>query len=439
MRVHLVSHASVVVETPDTRIWSDPWLLGKAFNDSWSLHPAPVYDPALLAEIDFLWISHEHPDHFHIPTLRSLPEAFKQRVVVLFQLNNSSKMVDAFRMLGFPQHRLLPHRQRLRLTPETDVYCYQVGQMDSSLGVLAGDEMVFNVNDSPIMTRDCQRIRRDVGDPDVVLNQFSIAGYGGFEDYETHLTKMAADHLTIMLENHRDLGARTTVPFASFIRFCTEDNTYVNDFANRPRDVHDRFEAAGETAAILFPGDVYEVGEPHDSTAALERFDTAEAELGDAPVEHTEPVPLETIAERFGNLVANLHERYPRVLLRRLKPVTVEIPDLASTIRFSIATGSFETLSTSPDVDLVIRSPALAFAFGNPFGVQTLGVSARYTLRHNFRNWALHRVLFGLYNAEVYLRPRYLFRRENMRYLYSRRRDIADQVMHRMSLMVGGR
>ena len=77
--------------------------------------------------------------------------------------------------------------------------------------------------------------------------------------------------------------------------------------------------------------------------------------------------------------------------------------------------------------------------FGNPFGVQTLGVSARYTLRHNFRNWALHRVLFGLYNAEVYLRPRYLFRRENMRYLYSRRRDIADQIMHRMSLMVGGR
>ena len=37
MSVTLVSHASVVIDTGSVRIWTDPWLFGKAFNDSWLL------------------------------------------------------------------------------------------------------------------------------------------------------------------------------------------------------------------------------------------------------------------------------------------------------------------------------------------------------------------------------------------------------------------
>lgn len=52
MQVELVSHASVILRTADTAIWTDPWLTSKVFNNSWTLLEAPAWDPARLATRD---------------------------------------------------------------------------------------------------------------------------------------------------------------------------------------------------------------------------------------------------------------------------------------------------------------------------------------------------------------------------------------------------
>ena len=122
MDVRLIGHASVVIDTGDVRIWCDPWLTGKVFNESWTLFPPPHFEPEWLDEIDYLWISHEHPDHFNIPTLRGLPDEFKQRVTILFQQNTSQKMFDAFSKLGFPNQLALRDRKIVRLSPTTEIY-----------------------------------------------------------------------------------------------------------------------------------------------------------------------------------------------------------------------------------------------------------------------------------------------------------------------------
>ncbi|MGH7905879.1 MAG: MBL fold metallo-hydrolase [Candidatus Binataceae bacterium] len=99
MKIRLVSHASVIVKCSDVTIWSDPWLLSKAFNDSWSLYPAADFSPSLLDDVRFLWLSHEHPDHLNFPTLASLPPDFKQRVTILFQDNNPDRIFAPLRGL----------------------------------------------------------------------------------------------------------------------------------------------------------------------------------------------------------------------------------------------------------------------------------------------------------------------------------------------------
>ena len=53
MKIRLVSHASVIIECSDLTLWTDPWLLGKAFNESWLLFPPACFDDALLDEIDY--------------------------------------------------------------------------------------------------------------------------------------------------------------------------------------------------------------------------------------------------------------------------------------------------------------------------------------------------------------------------------------------------
>ena len=121
MKIHFVGHACIVAECSDTSILMDPWLSGKIFNNSWTLRPEPVLDPALLDRIGYLWISHEHPDHCHFPTLASFPDSFKQRVTILFQTRDSAKMLAAFKGLGYQRFRLLPHREIVPLTGELNL------------------------------------------------------------------------------------------------------------------------------------------------------------------------------------------------------------------------------------------------------------------------------------------------------------------------------
>jgi UDP-MurNAc hydroxylase len=433
MEITLISHASVVVRT-DVSIWTDPWLFGKAFNDSWSLFPEPVLDESLYDSIDYLFISHEHPDHFHIPTLKSLPDNFKKRVKILFQENNSDKVINALNRLGYPNAIRLPHAKKVSLTDTTEVFCYQARSLDSALAESAGGETIVNLNDCELSRRDCRRIRRSVGKVDVVLNQFSIAGYSGFAEREKYLPIQAENVLAKMLANHRDLGAKVTMPFASFIYFSSEDNSYINDFANRPQSAHDYFSRHGEQMAVLFPGETYRIGSSHDSAASLEKFHALYSDTSTRPIEKGSTVALEDISEAFARLAAHLREKYPGLLLRRLKPVTVEVPDLKTTVRFSAASGAFEEVDMA-EPDLIVNSQPLYFAFSFPYGVQTLGVSARYTLIKDYPNWRRYRILFSLNNAELYLKPRFLFTLRNLSFFWQRLPGAMNQFAYKLKVM----
>ena len=429
MQVTLVSHASVIVRTDDAQIWTDPWLLGAAFNNSWALHPSACFAPTALQTIDFLWLSHEHPDHFHVPTLKSLPKEFKERVVVLFQRNNSDKMFAALKLLGFVHFRALPHRAKVQLSPRTAVYCYQQGQINSALGVLHDGQVVFNINDAELSRGDCRLIRRDIGAPNVVLNQFSLAGYGGYVDYETRLPQQATVILSTMLQNHRDLHAGVTIPIASFMYFSHADNRYLNAFANHPSDVVRQFGGAAKDVAVLYPGDTYTVDAAHASEAALERYRQALTCLDSLPYAVAEPVPLDAIAIALQKRSAQLRQHFPMFVLRRLKPVVARIVDLATCVEFCVVTGAIRD-ATGEAPGLEIKSQALEFCFLYPYGVQTLGVSGRYRLLCDYGNWRRHRVVFAMENAEVYLKARYLLTRRMLGYVRDRFNGAAQQLSY---------
>jgi UDP-MurNAc hydroxylase len=435
MNIRFVGHACIVVECSDTSILMDPWFSGKIFNNSWTLHPAPVFDSALLDRIGYLWISHEHPDHCHFPTLGSFPDSFKERVVILFQTRDSEKMVSAFKKLGYQRFRLLPHRKIVRLADDssdaasTKVYCYHAGLMDSALAVLNDGQVVLNANDARISTAECGLIAKDLRHVDLLLNQFSLAGYAGFDPPERFLSERAKQILHNMSAVHRALDAKVTIPFASFIYFSSEDNKYVNRFANTAKDAYNYLIERNLNAAVLFPGDSYEVGSRHDSSQALRRYEALTA--WDAlPYDPIETRPLNEISDAYVAMAEQIRERYSRALLMLLRQVTINIPDLDKTIVFSLANGTIEELPRSTTPDLSINSQPLWFGFQFPFGIQTLGVSARFKLHRNFRNWKLHRIVFSMNNGGVYLRTKYVFTSDFMHYLRSRLAGGMAQAVH---------
>ena len=51
---------------------TDPWLMGTCYFGSWGLDRPLADELALVLASEYLWISHGHPDHFHVPSLALL-------------------------------------------------------------------------------------------------------------------------------------------------------------------------------------------------------------------------------------------------------------------------------------------------------------------------------------------------------------------------------
>ena len=56
--ITFVNQASIILEGAGTRMLTDPWYVGPAFNNGWELHSPVSITPDDLADIQYVWISH---------------------------------------------------------------------------------------------------------------------------------------------------------------------------------------------------------------------------------------------------------------------------------------------------------------------------------------------------------------------------------------------
>ena len=52
--------------------------------------------------ISHIWFSHEHPDHFAIQVLKSIPEEIRKKIIVLFQDTLDHRVANKCEEFGFP-------------------------------------------------------------------------------------------------------------------------------------------------------------------------------------------------------------------------------------------------------------------------------------------------------------------------------------------------
>ena len=73
MKITHISSATVLIENKSTKILTDPWLIGDVYYGSWTHYP-PLEDSSLsqLNDVDYIYISHIHPDHMSRETLEKL-------------------------------------------------------------------------------------------------------------------------------------------------------------------------------------------------------------------------------------------------------------------------------------------------------------------------------------------------------------------------------
>lgn len=394
MKITFVNHASFLLKSKIASLACDPWLTSKVFNDGWALVSPSFCLP--YDSLDYIWISHEHPDHFNFPTLRSIPDADKKRIEILHQRHSSPRIADALRKMGFANVRELPLYRWITLRPGFDVLCGSVGSMDSFLAIRTENETILNMNDCVCNRRQLSYIHRLVGKVSVLFTQFSFANWIGNGKDEIGAVNAKLDEFSSQIEIFKP---EFTIPFASFIFFCNQENAWMNDFAVSPKRIV-KMDFHGVN--VMYPGDQW------DSNSRTFQSDEAVAKyLHDWDTIRIDPTPPAVPAEKIGpaviRLLQELKKKYGQSLVKRLRPFDIFIHDLNQVVFINPERIHCEIKPASPETASAARykmcSQVTWYSFAHNWGWGTLQVSGMFFDREfetKGADWLLARSLNAL-------------------------------------------
>ena len=186
----------------------------------------------------------------------------------MYQETIDNKVVNFCRKLGF-NISILKKGCWTELGDNFSVLCHPHHDGDSWLATRCGGHTFLNLNDCVIDSeREVRAVKANVGNVDVLLTQFSYASW--FQTPEQR--RRAAENVLKRIELQcKILKPAVTIPFASFIRFCHQENQYMNDCANSIRDTY-QFISGFCFCVVMYPGDNWDGFTKINSEQALTNY-----------------------------------------------------------------------------------------------------------------------------------------------------------------------
>ncbi len=242
MRITFLGHAGIFIETKHGSVLCDPWF-NPAYFASWFPFPSnEQVDREQLRQPTYLYLSHQHHDHFDPQFLRE--HVSKETTVILpdFPL---PLLERALRDVGFTRFIQMKNYETrdldgLRLTSVAMVAPTDGPLGDSSLIVNDGETCIFNQNDSRPIDLD---ILADFGPYDAHFVQFSGAiWYPMVYQFPQKMKdalgrKKRENEMARALRYIEQIDARFVIPSAGPPCFLDDDLFYLNDFERDPVNV----------------------------------------------------------------------------------------------------------------------------------------------------------------------------------------------------------
>jgi len=239
MQITCLGHAGLHIQTSGGTILCDPWK-NPAYFGSWFVFPDNSgLDWDRYGQVDFLYVSHLHRDHFD-PAL--LSEHVSRQATVLLPDFPVDDLRNELERLGFSRFIVMPsgevvQRGRLRLMAQALSSPADGPLGDSALAVDDGTATILNQNDARPVDLD---VLRSFGPYDVHLLQYSGAIWWPWT-YELPVAAQRAfgaakraNGMDRALRYVTAVGARHVVPFAGPACFLDEDLFALNDLTGDP-------------------------------------------------------------------------------------------------------------------------------------------------------------------------------------------------------------
>ena len=184
MNIQFYSHACFSIENEDAILLNDPYLSGTAFNDGWDLIVDDVIFDRFTEKKLFIYYSHEHPDHFSIPFLKSIDKEIRKGITIIVQKTRDKRVKLFLESQDFSVLEL-DNRERIQFSTGFFITIGQVPFYDSWALIEVDGKKILNANDCILETPDrVQDIKTTTDSVDILFTQFSYANWveGGVSD-----------------------------------------------------------------------------------------------------------------------------------------------------------------------------------------------------------------------------------------------------------------
>lgn len=234
MRITYFGQACTLTEAGGLKILTDPWLTEGAYFGTW-FHTHLLADAGVTLEnfpkdVDYIFLSHEHQDHFDQMALSRFPRT----VPILICRFATTKFRNCIRSLGFENIREVESGQPLKLENDVSVTIFQTVEYTNDSAILIEHDGVrmFNETDCKLAFSDLQRLGAlgiDIG-----FYMFSGANWYpmmyGYPDDQMRLLsqRRRASLLRSLLERVRVTKPRVAVPAAGPCTVLHPDMLWLN-------------------------------------------------------------------------------------------------------------------------------------------------------------------------------------------------------------------
>jgi UDP-MurNAc hydroxylase len=196
MKLTYFASSTVLIEADGKKILMDPWLEDGEYYGSWAHYPPVNVDYSTFDDVDYIYVTHIHPDHLSKKTFAKL----KSSIPVLIHSYDGKFLKRNIEALGFVAEEL-ENGGTKQLTPGFSITIYAADdcnpeacgnvfrcapttnrtgstQIDSLCVMKHGEEVLVNTNDCPfsISQHVLPKIRHRFGPVKMLLAGYSGAG-----------------------------------------------------------------------------------------------------------------------------------------------------------------------------------------------------------------------------------------------------------------------
>ncbi len=260
MKVTLLGHASVYIEMEGAKCLMDP-VFHDPFEDTAVVScPRRTIDVDAIPPVDLVVISHNHLDHFDIPSLAHIAKRSRNCDVVCPQ---DTAIIYTLTKLGFTKIHPEKPLTHLKLAQYELVTTRSFVSNVTEFGVVFKDPSgtFWNQVDSVVMPESVPGVLAQAGGTIDLL--FAMYASQNFNFFESRGTSFPYDMHALNLTNAMAIKPRMVVPGAAGFRFAGAGMEWCNAFLfpmSRERFVSDVHRIAPDLHTCLAnPGDTFEI------------------------------------------------------------------------------------------------------------------------------------------------------------------------------------